>query len=58
MEISTINEGSAANFRQSLNENFTQLEILTGTTAPTTTTVGAVGQLYLFSNTLFASTAA
>jgi hypothetical protein len=34
MEISTINEGSAASFRQALNENFTQLEILTGATAP------------------------
>lgn len=47
MNISIVEQGSAETFRKTINDNFSELEVLEGSGPPSESTAGVVGQTYL-----------
>ncbi len=51
MSIQIVEQGSAASFRETINSNFSELEVLTGEVPPSSSTKAVIGQMYLDTNT-------
>lgn len=47
MDIKIVEQGSAEIFRKTINDNFSELEVLEGSGPPSKSTAGVVGQTYL-----------